>query len=232
MNEFMLTILKGYIYGIFSISPGLSGGFIATYFGDYQKCIDILTLKRVDRKSITYIVIITFSFICGVISFSNVISALYSKYNHQFIFTIIIINILILLSMVKKYNIKTNLKLLLISLILSTILHMNHHFDYIRFTNGFVYMLSGTIYSVTKIIPGISGTSILINIGFYDKLMLFFSNPLKVFISDFGNWLLFISLFIVTSIILLSLYNKYRKVVNIEKVIIIIMIINIIDLII
>ena len=37
-----MNIIKGVIYGVFSIIPGLSGGVVASYFGDYQKVINII----------------------------------------------------------------------------------------------------------------------------------------------------------------------------------------------
>ena len=221
------NIFKGFLYGVFSISPGLSGGFLATYFGDYEKCLDILTLKQIDKSSFFYLFYLLIGFLVGAILFSNIITFLYDKYMKYFIFFVLIINIILILYTMNKYSLIQNIKIMLISFILLTLFN-NFYIFHISGLNGVVlYSVCGVIYSITKIIPGISSTTLLINIGFYGNLMKFFSNPLLAIKNEFLLWALFIMFFLITSIALLIIYSKVKYKINMEKIVLIIMLINI-----
>jgi len=227
MKMLIIDILKGFLYGVFSISPGLSGGFLAIYFGDYEKCLDIFTLKKVDKSSFIYLFNILFGFIVGVILFSNIITFLYDKYINSFKFYVLIINIILILYMMKKYSLIQNIKIMLISVILLTLLNNFYILNISGLSGSRLYCISGVIYSITKIIPGISSTTLLINMGFYDNLMSLFSNPLLAIKQELLLWTIFVTSFFIASIILLIIYSKIKYKINLEKIVIVIMLINI-----
>lgn len=198
----MKNFIKGIIYGVFSICPGLSGGILAIRFGDYNKIISIFTKKDFNLNNIRYLFIIFTGFILGTILFSNIIIYLYKSYETMFNIIVLFISIYLLTSIIINSNIKI-LQLILITLFSLLFMYITKDVSIIHLDTSLLFLISGFIFSFSKIIPGISGTSILINIGFYKHLLTFFSNPLSMF-SDFFNWLLFWISFILSGILIIK----------------------------
>lgn len=220
------NILKGILYGIFSIIPGLSGGILAKSFGDYDKLINIYNEKTFNKSSITYVLFIFTGFYFGMTFFSKIILYLFNNYFMLFKYMIILINIIILIKYIKKSN--CNLKDLITFFIISIIIYFvfnifNFKLDKYKYLS-FIYL--GIIYSISKIIPGLSGTSILVHFNLYEKILVMLSNPVKSFISFPFKWSLFLVSFLIVSIILLKLIYKYND--FFDYIIVIIMFINII----
>ena len=162
----MRNIIKGVIYGVFSICPGLSGGMLALKLGDYYRIISIINNKKYSKKEIFYLSSILIGFIIGSILFSNLINYLYIKYYTFFNIFVLLVTIYLVTNFAFKSKI-TNVELVFL-LILSIFIGLfmcNLKLPNINLI--ILFIISGFIFSFSKVIPGFSGTSLFINIGFY-----------------------------------------------------------------
>ncbi len=219
----MRNIIKGVIYGVFSICPGLSGGMLALKLGDYYRIISIINNKKYSKKEIFYLSSILIGFIIGSILFSNLINYLYIKYYAFFNIFVLLVTIYLVTNFAFKSKI-TNVELvfLLILSIFISIVMSNLKLPYINIV--LLFILSGFIFSFSKVIPGFSGTSIFINIGFYKYLLNFFSNPL-IFFDNIFLWSLFMLVFLISTILLIKFVSIQDK--FFEYCVIVIMLVNI-----
>lgn len=220
----MKNFIKGLVYGISSICPGLSGGMIAIKLGDYNRIISIFYNKNFTINNITYLIKLCIGFLTGTIIFSNIINYLYSNYQAIFSYIVLLISLYLLFSFIIYLKIKTENIILITFISIIVFIVINNISLPFLLNNTSKFLISGFIFSFSKIIPGISGTSILINIGFYGYLINFFSNPFVVF-SNFYMWVVFWFSFIFSTILIIKfIYNK-KSFLN--YIVIIVMIINI-----
>lgn len=217
------------MYGVFSISPGLSGGVLSVKLGDYKKVLSIINSKKFTFDNIKYLLCLLIGFVCGSILFSQFINYLYTSYSVLFKYVIFAINLYLLLNITfdNKINIIKLLKITIISMVIVLLLKL---FDFsIVLKNIYIlFIFSGIIFSFSKVFPGVSGTSFLINIGFYRYLLLFFSNPLIVF-KNFYIWFLFWLSFLLSSIVFIKYICNHDD--ETLYIVIIMMIINLVLLI-
>ncbi len=197
----MKLFLIGLLIGIAKIVPGVSGAVIAIRFNLYERIIDsILNYFKDIKKNTNFLFSIFSGVILAIVIFSKFILYLYTRYT---LITKIFFSILILTGI--KDIIKNSHKyyLSVFSLIITLMIFK------LPFKCDLNYFFMGIIESISVIIPGISGTSIYISLGVYEKLLnLFIFFPFKP--------LLFFSLgFIISSIIILKvisfLFLKYKK---------------------
>lgn len=231
MAKLFINIFKGILYGVFSVVPGLSGGILANYFGDYTKCIEIILGEKPILSNLEYLFSIFLGFILGVLVSSNIISFLYNQYTGLFILFVILCNLYILFRTL--LSIKPKLVFILISASISMLLIIFFS-NRIFITKENIFLgciVPSMLYSFSKVVPGISSTSILINIGFYDILMSFFINPIAVFLRNPFFWFFFWIIFIIVSYVFLKIVNKLIKSKFFEYFIVIILIFNLLSLI-
>ena len=219
---FIKNILKGILFGIFSMLPGLSGGMLASFTGDYTKCISIFVEKQFNKESIIYMSFLIIGFIIGNILVSNILLLVFNKYNMIYRFMVLLINVLILLSLIIRTN--ARIKGLLITILLSTLIllivgkiRINH--------NGI--LLTSLFYSLSKVVPGVSSTSLLINIGLYDDLLYFFSSPFAILIDNFIFWFIFWIMFLVYSVVFVLALYFINNSIDFNRMLIPIQVINI-----
>ena len=176
---------------------------------------------------ILYIISIGLGFLFGLIISSNVLLLLFNKYFKSFIIAILFINIFIIISTINKYSekiIKILINIIFVILMYYIIPEIN-----ISITNKIIYIfLVSFLYSLGKVIPGVSTTSILININSYDFLLQFFSNPIYSFFNNMIFWVLFWVMFLIYSLLLLKLVYKHKD--KLYLVLIDVQVINILSL--
>lgn len=225
-----MNYIKGCLYGIFSICPGLSGGLLAIQFGDYQKLLTIINKKDFKINNIIYLFALFIGFISGSAFFSNVVIYLYSKFNTVFIIIIIVINIFLLITFIKKFRYKFSkfVTMFIISMFLILVIK-KININFVGQNTFFLYFISGIIFSFSKIVPGVSGTTLLINVNFYKNILSFFSNPFSELFYNFNLWIVFWLTFIIFSFILIKILFNYQKYLNdISVIVMIICILNLI----
>lgn len=217
--SFIYLFLIGILIGTAMIIPGVSGSVIAVIFGVYDKSITALTnLFKNFKKNIIYLFVLGSGILTGAIWFSNVMMFLYEK--HEIITKFSFIGLILggipfLINEIKKKKTeKINVKMFLITLLFSLVLwylsenlinltiNINNNSKILNF---FLLFLSGFIYSVGKVIPGISGSFLLILIGMYEFVLSIMANPISAVVISFDKILPFILGLIFGVIVLLKL---------------------------
>ena len=209
MKYFLLNYIKGILYGVFSVIPGLSGGILASNFGDYEQIIKIISNRDLSTYNVKYI----FSILCGILSgisfMSRFILIFYQNFNFLFLIFILLFNVYVIL----KFHYKNNLNLLILFIVIIAcfiiVFFVSRMTISIYMTsNCFQIFLYSLIFASSKILPGISSTSILINMKFYEQIMSFFSKPIDSFASAPFFWWTFWILFIIYSLVLIKIVDK------------------------
>lgn len=219
--SFLMLFLKGILIGIAMVIPGVSGGVIAVVFGIYEKMISSLTnLFKDFKKNFTYLFVLGIGILCGLIFFSNII--LYFYECHEAITKSLFIGLILggvpyLFSEIsRKDGSKANYQILALTFILSAILFLVSKkairlnvssLTQISIKNLILLFIAGYSYSVGKVIPGISGSFILIVFGMYEYVLKLTANPLKIGVSDIYIIIPFIFGFLVGMVFFLKLIN-------------------------
>lgn len=178
----MKDIIKGMIIGIGKIIPGVSGSVIAISLGVYEKAINAALNIFKNKKNIYYLSKLLVGVLFSMVFMSKIIVYFLDKY---YSYTIFLFIGLILGSMKEiTNNVKKSYFYLtfisFFSVFLLGLVTSNKEIVIESSVFSFVYyFLSGIVDMMATIIPGISGTALLMLIGSYDKVMMLFSNLLN-----------------------------------------------------
>lgn len=168
-----MLVVKGFIIGIAKVIPGVSGAVLAISLGLYEKGLNAITHFFQDIKQ-------NFKFLCSVglgvglaiVLGSKIIAFLLNSYALQVILLflgLIIGGIPSLYVKVKKYpkNSSHIISFLICFLGVVGLSFLPVHLKE-QTTNLFIYLFIGFIDAATMVIPGISGTAILMLLGLYE----------------------------------------------------------------
>lgn len=206
--------LKGFLIGIGKIIPGVSGSMLAISFGVYEKVLEIISnfFKNI-KENIAFMLPLCLGFILAVFSSSNLLYYLINKYYiiMMFLFLGLIIGGIPNLKKEFKFNIK-NIIIFIISfsvIILLSFIKSNNNTNYYNFSFFFI----GILEAFTTIVPGISGTAIMMLVGCYSSVLEMFSNVFMV--SNLPKLIPFLIGVIIGAILLSKiitvLLKKYKK---------------------
>ncbi len=202
MNALWLTI-KGMLMGVSNIIPGVSGGTMAVSLGIYDDLIFSITqFFSKKKKSIRFLVPLALGLVLGVVFFSYAIEFLLAEY--AFITSLAFVGLIlgglpILLKEFRETLTERNeevswrhgLVFLFFLLVVVSMSLMQEPVGNtatleISFSNMLILIGLGVIASATMIIPGISGSLVLMIFGYYYQLLQlltsFFNNVLAL------NW--------------------------------------------
>ena len=215
MKSIIKDIFIGFIIGLGKIIPGVSGSVLAITLGVYERLIKSINNIFKEINNIYYLSKIGIGIIISIVFFSRIITYLLSNY---YTYTIFIFVGLILGSM-ESITKNTKLKYWYLTLLSFFIIVL---FGLININSGtdsnitIYYLLSGFIESVSSIVPGVSGTALLMLIGTYSSVIDIFSNILSVnyWINNIGfiiPFIIGILLGLIVSVKLISfLFTKYK----------------------
>lgn len=170
----MINIFKGFLIGIGKIIPGVSGSIIAISLGVYEPIINILgNLSSINKEKIIYITKVLFGIIIAILLFSKLILYFLNTYYVQtmLLFLGLITGCLngIIKRAKREINIINIILLLLPLIIILFINNLNIKFN-VSITPISVFLI-GIIEAITMIIPGISGTAVLMYINVYNDIL-------------------------------------------------------------
>ncbi|MDD2518661.1 MAG: DUF368 domain-containing protein [Bacilli bacterium] len=213
--ENLILFLKGVIIGIGKIIPGLSGSMIMMVMGLYEKTIDSLYHFFDNIKgNAKFLITIGSGILLAIVLMSKLIKIL--LLNYYFIIICFFVGLILggipsIFNEVKgNYN-KKNIMLFTFFLLLVTSLSFIDTNNQIILGNGlkgFVLLFTiGIIEAATMIIPGISGTAIMMILGLYNILLDLFSNlgNLNLIINNLKLIIPFIVGLIIGGIVFISL---------------------------
>ena len=200
VKNYLIIIVKGMLMGIADLVPGISGGTIALITGIYKDLITALNnltfknikfnfLRNSKKNKFDVLAFLAVGISLSILLFSSIILFLLDNYINEvssFFFGLIISSVFILLNKIKGIKISDILILILSALIISQVLKLNSINQEITFTYIFI---CGFICSCAMILPGISGSYILLILGAYHfilkKLNTLFDSDSYLYISSF-----------------------------------------------
>ena len=175
----LILIIKGFFIGIANIIPGVSGGTIALIVGIYEKLINTIShFTKNIKENILFILPLGIGMVLSILVLSGIIDSSYKNYPLATTFFFIGLVLGGIPFAYKKIKDKKNISNWFIFLItFSLVITMSYigtkdMFNVVSLDNlGLIdylkLLLVGIIASGTMIIPGISGSLVLMLIGYY-----------------------------------------------------------------
>lgn len=183
MKEFILNILRGIVIGISNVIPGVSGGTMMVSMGIYDRLILVLThfIKRM-REAIALLVPIAIGMLLAIAIFAKLFSeVLFPRFPLQtnlFFIGLILGGLPIIYRKVKGVTIKLPQIIAFVLFFvlvagLAVIGEGNGASADITFSAGNVIklFLVGVIAAATMVIPGVSGSMIMMVLGYYNTII-------------------------------------------------------------
>lgn len=195
MQQFKwINILKGFAMGTSDLVPGVSGGTIALLLGIYNQFIASISgiFSRRFWPSFTFLIPIIIGMLLAMGSLSNLFNYLLSQHHipTMFFFGGLIIGIVPYLLKISNYKTSFTTKHYMTVIagiaILIVITLMNtgdkHAGETLTLSTGLIikYFIAGMCASSAMLLPGISGSFMLLVFGVYGTVMLAISEVVKL----------------------------------------------------
>lgn len=195
MQQFKwINILKGFAMGTSDLVPGVSGGTIALLLGIYNQFIASISgiFSRRFWPSFTFLIPIIIGMLLAMGSLSNLFNYLLSQHHipTMFFFGGLIIGIVPYLLKISNYKTSFTTKQYMMVIagiaILIVITLMNngdkHAGETLTLSTSLIikYFIAGMCASSAMLLPGISGSFMLLVFGFYGTVMLAISEVVKL----------------------------------------------------
>lgn len=195
MQQFKwINILKGFAMGTSDLVPGVSGGTIALLLGIYNQSIASISgiFSRRFWPSFTFLIPIIIGMLLAMGSLSNLFNYLLSQHHipTMFFFGGLIIGIVPYLLKISNYKTSFTTKHYMMVIagiaILIVITLMNnsdkHAGETLTLSTGLIikYFIAGMCASSAMLLPGISGSFMLLVFGVYGTVMLAISEVVKL----------------------------------------------------
>ena len=181
MKDNIILILKGFVLGIANIIPGVSGGTLAITLGIYEKLIETIShFKDNIKKNYKFLLFLVLGIGISLLIFSNVVSFCLDKYPFATILFFIGIILGGMPKLFKKIENSFSITNLIIGLItfgivmsMSLLSTGNNEVSLENLTLIKIITLffSGAIASASMLLPGISGSFVLMLIGYYKPII-------------------------------------------------------------
>lgn len=181
MKEKLTLVIKGFLIGVANIIPGVSGGTLAITLGIYEKLIGAIShfFKNL-KENIKFIIPIGIGAVLSILLLSRVISFCLDKYTLAtilFFIGLILGGIPLLNKKIKgHYKNVSNIIIFLLSfgfvIALSVLKGENVvSFANMNIINYIMLFLVGVVAAATMIIPGVSGSFVLMLLGYYKLIV-------------------------------------------------------------
>lgn len=177
MKDKIILILKGFVLGIANIIPGVSGGTLAITLGIYERLIGTIShfFKNV-KENIKFIIFLGIGILLSLALFSNVIG--YCLDNYAFATILFFIGIILggVPLLFKKVKGTMNVSNFIIFLVAFSIVifmtfmsvgEKNVSLDTLSIGKVLLLFISGVVASSSMLLPGISGSFVLMLLGYY-----------------------------------------------------------------
>lgn len=199
----IIVFLKGIFLGSAVVVPGFSGGTLAVILDLYEKIIDsVSNIRKSPKKHLRFLFPLVIGVIVGVLLLSKIVS--FSLEHYKSTAMLLFVGLIIggLPTLFKKVSKKTiSSKNILIAfgafvLVMAFVLFKGTASPKVLINlNTFDYLLLflvGFLAAVTLVVPGISGSLLLLILGYYEAIL----NSIQAFFS-FDNFILNFSILFV-----------------------------------
>ncbi|MEG1647925.1 MAG: DUF368 domain-containing protein [Bacilli bacterium] len=219
--------IKGFFIGVANIIPGVSGGTMAVSFGIYEELINIASnFFHNFKKNVAFVMPIGIGALLAIALLSNIISVCLDKYKvaTPLLFVGLIMGgfPIIFKKIGKKIVKPQNMLCFLITLVFMIFIYMgvknntDVNFNTMNIFNYIILFIVGVVGAITMVVPGISGSFVLMLIGYYKPIIETISkltnfNNIYEFSSYFSN-IMILAVFgigVIVGIVLVSKLIKY-----------------------
>ena len=180
--EYLILILKGMIIGVANIIPGVSGGTLMIILGLYEDVINTIShFFRNFKKSLKLVIPLAIGMVLSILLLSKVISVCLDKYPFPttlFFIGLIIGGLPLLWNKAKaaRGNWKNWLVFILTFAVVITFAFLKSgnyvvSFENMSIFNYLMLFVIGMISAATMVIPGISGSFVLMLLGYYEPIV-------------------------------------------------------------
>lgn len=181
MKKQIILGIKGFIIGIANIIPGVSGGTLAITLGLYEELINAITHFFTNlKKNILFLLPIGIGAVLSIALLSNVISIAFEKY--AFMTTLFFVGLIaggvpLLFRQIKNDTNKNNYMIMLVTfLIVMSFTFIKEgnsivSFNSMNMVDFLMLFVVGIIAAATMVIPGISGSFVLMLLGYYKPII-------------------------------------------------------------
>lgn len=182
MKENLILVLKGMIIGLANVIPGVSGGTLMITLGIYEKIINTIShfFKNL-KENIKFLLPLGIGLILAILLFSKVIGLALDKFPFPttlFFLGLILGGLPLLWRKVntKKKKIDNWLIFGITFILVTTFAFLKSSDAIVSLSNlsigGYILLfLVGVVASSTMIIPGISGSFVLMFLGYYEPII-------------------------------------------------------------
>lgn len=180
--EGLKNIVFGIILGISNVIPGVSAGTMAVVLGIYDRILDACSIKRL-VKNLFFLITLIIGVAVGILLFSKAIEFLVQYYpvHTNFFFLGLILGSI---PLIYREGVKTSgfkarylipcivaLAFMIVIYILGQNGEASADFTTMNVGNFFLLMGAGLISAVAMIVPGVSGSMIMVIIGTYSTVI-------------------------------------------------------------
>ncbi|WP_195428411.1 DUF368 domain-containing protein [Clostridium sp. D46t1_190503_E9] len=181
--NYLINVLKGMVIGVSNVIPGVSGGTMAVVMGIYDKIIySVNNFFKDIKKNMLFLASLGIGTVVGILLFTNLIDYLLKSYNEQtnfFFIGLILGTAPLLLKKATETKVSGgNWIGLVIGFIIVAGLGLLEKINpdaaflsSIFKPNAIGFFVAGFIAAATMILPGISGSFILLLIGLYEPII-------------------------------------------------------------
>jgi len=197
-KDSLILFIKGFILGVANIIPGVSGGTLAVSLGLYEQILDAIgSFFKNFKKHMGLLIPLVLGIGIALITTSKVVSYALSNFKAQTIFLFVGLiyggTSLLMRKTRGKENVTNIIIFAITFLVVIGLNFIKADSLTISFTNMGVVdylllILIGFIASSSMVIPGISGSFVLMIFGYYEKIINTVSNLTNF--SEFGSNLL------------------------------------------
>ena len=211
-NSFYIKFLKGFLIGTSIIIPGFCTALFAIILKEYDTLLDIIEgfyKPKILKKQFVFII----GLLIGAISIILLMSYLFKEYSNIlecFFFGIAITGLFNLVKRIKQIK---NVDYLIIVLgILLSILPEIMTFNSTNNTNLLFIIIGGVLSSLAFIMPGVSGSMILLTLGIYPVIINCVSECLMLFVTyPDKNQIIICLTFLISFVISVIIFSKVIK---------------------
>lgn len=187
MKDYIFTALKGYAMGTANVIPGVSGGTIALITGIFERLINALksfNLKAIKlllsfkfkefvlHTDLKFLAALMFGVLAAIFSLAKLLDYLfefYSVYVWAYFFGLILASIYFVGKTIEKVNLSVVLAFIIGTAIATAISFMKPAVQ----NEGMLYLfICGVLAISSMILPGISGSFVLILLGNYELIVI------------------------------------------------------------
>lgn len=182
MKDKLILMIKGFILGIANIIPGVSGGTLAITLGIYEELINTIShIFSNLKKNLAFIIPIGIGGVLSILLLSKLLN--YTLENYPVPTTLFFVGLivggvpLIYKKVANEKKSKSNIIAFIITFLLIMLLTFTKNglgdvsLNEINIGMIFILFLVGVIAAATMVVPGISGSFVLMLLGFYKPIL-------------------------------------------------------------